>query len=83
MMTPMPLRPQPLIAVRDVEASTPFTPRRLGCESDHGSRGYERLTFDQELVLQLHDANVADHHGRIGDSALPYGNGGAVVVRGR
>jgi catechol 2,3-dioxygenase-like lactoylglutathione lyase family enzyme len=75
MMTSMLLRPQPLIAVRDVEASSRFYQHLLGCESGHGGREYERLTFDGELVLQLHDANTADHHGRIGDPALPYGNG--------
>jgi catechol 2,3-dioxygenase-like lactoylglutathione lyase family enzyme len=71
----MSLRPQPLIAVRDVELSSRFYQRLLGCESGHGGREYERLVFDGELVLQLHDANTTHHHGTIGDPALPYGNG--------
>jgi catechol 2,3-dioxygenase-like lactoylglutathione lyase family enzyme len=71
----MPLRAQPLIAVRDVEVSSRFYQRLLGCESGHGGREYERLMFDGELVLQMHDANTADHHGTIGDPGLPYGNG--------
>jgi catechol 2,3-dioxygenase-like lactoylglutathione lyase family enzyme len=75
MMAAMPLRPQPLIAVSDVEVSSRFYQRLLGCESGHGGRDYERLMFDGELVLQLHDAHTADHHGIIGDPALPYGNG--------
>src|SRR5581483_2577648 len=75
MMAPMPLRPQPLTAVGDVEVSSRFYQRLLDCESGHGGREYERLMFDGELVLQLHDANTADHDGRIGDPALPYGNG--------
>lgn len=74
-MPPMPLRPQPLIAVRDVEASSRFYQRLLGCESGHGGAEYERLTSDGVLVLQLHDASTADHHRTIGDPALPYGNG--------
>lgn len=74
-MARMPLRPQPLIAVRDVEASSRFYQRLLGCESGHGGPDYERLIFDGDLVLQLHDANTADHHGIIGDPAQSYGNG--------
>lgn len=71
----MTLRPQPLIAVSDVEVSSRFYQRLLGCESGHGGPEYERLMSDGELVLQLHDARTADHHGTIGDPALPYGNG--------
>lgn len=69
------LRSQPLIAVRDVEASSRFYQRLLGCQNGHGGPEYERLTFDGELVLQLHEADTADNHGTIGDPALPYGNG--------
>ncbi len=75
MMTAMVLRPQPLIAVRDVEASSRFYQCLLDCESGHGGREYERLVSDGELVLQLHDASTAHHHGTIGDPTLPYGNG--------
>ncbi len=75
MMTAMVLRPQPLIAVRDIEASSRFYQCLLECESGHGGREYERLVSDGELVLQLHDASTAHHHGTIGDPALPYGNG--------
>ncbi len=71
----MSLRPQPLIAVRDVEASSRFYQRLLGCESDHGGAEYERLMSNAELVLQLHDGGTAHHHGTIGDPELPYGNG--------
>lgn len=71
----MALSPQPLIAVRDVEASSRFYQHLLGCESGHGGKEYERLLFDGGLVLQLHDANTVHHHGTIGDPGLPYGNG--------
>ena len=71
----MPLEPQPLIAVSDVEASSRFYQRVLGCQSGHGGREYERLYFGDTLVMQLHDAGTAHHHGTIGDSEQPYGNG--------
>jgi catechol 2,3-dioxygenase-like lactoylglutathione lyase family enzyme len=70
------MRPQPLIAVRDVEATSRWYQRLLGCESAHGGAEYERLTVGGELVLQLHAWDVDHHHGAIGDpEARPYGNG--------
>ena len=45
------MRPQPLIAVRDVEATSRWYQRLLGCESAHGGAEYERLTVGGELVL--------------------------------
>lgn len=70
------MRPQPLIAVSDVEASSRWYQRLLGCRSDHGGKEYERLVFDRVLVLQLHCFGVEHHHGPIGDPHdKPYGNG--------
>lgn len=70
------MRPQPLIAVADVEASSRWYQHLLGCQSAHGGPEYERLTADGELVLQLHAWGVEHHHGVIGDpDARPYGNG--------
>ncbi len=70
------MRPQPLIAVADVEASSRWYQRLLGCESAHGGSEYERLTVDGRLVMQLHSWDVEHHHGPIGDRAgSPYGNG--------
>jgi catechol 2,3-dioxygenase-like lactoylglutathione lyase family enzyme len=70
------MRPQPLICVRDVEASSRWYQRLLGCRSDHGGAEYERLTWQGALVLQLHRWDVEHHHGRLGDpDARPYGNG--------
>ena len=69
-------RPQPLIAVHDVEASSRWYQRLLGCQSAHGGTKYERLTSNGKLVLQLHAFEVEHDHGRIGDPAdRPYGNG--------
>lgn len=70
------MRPQPLIAVKDVEASSRWYQRLLGCTSAHGGPEYERLVFNGQLILQLHHWEVDHHHGPIGDpDAKPYGNG--------
>ncbi|HET9608749.1 MAG TPA: VOC family protein [Acidimicrobiales bacterium] len=70
------MRPQPLIAVRDVEASSRWYQRLLGCTGAHGGPEYERLVAGDRLVMQLHDWDVDHHHGAIGDpDARPYGNG--------
>ena len=70
------MRPQPLIAVTDVEASSRWYQRLLGCRSDHGGSEYERLVSNGQLVLQLHSFEVEHHHGPIGNrDDKPYGNG--------
>ena len=70
------MHPQPLICVRDVEASSLWYQRLLGCRSAHGGREYERLVMGDRLVLQLHSWEVDHHHGAIGDpDRTPPGNG--------
>ena len=70
------MRPQPLIAVTDVEASSRWYQRLLGCTSAHGGPDYERLVSNGVLILQLHSWAVEHHHGPIGDpETRPYGNG--------
>lgn len=70
------MRPEPLICVRDVEASSRWYGRLLNCESAHGGPHYERLVRDGRLVLQLHEWETEHHHGPIGDPGLvPPGNG--------
>jgi catechol 2,3-dioxygenase-like lactoylglutathione lyase family enzyme len=79
------MRPQPLIACRDVEASSRWYQRLLGCRNAHGGPEYTRLVDparqrteygSEALILQLHDWDVEHHHGGIGDpAARPYGNG--------
>lgn len=70
------MRPQPLIAVRDVRASSEWYQRLLGCRGNHGGSEYEQLVFGGQLILQLHSFEAAHHHGRFGDSEdRPYGNG--------
>ena len=70
------MRPQPLICVRDVEASSRWYQRLLGCESAHGGPNYERLVYSGKLVMQLHRWEVEHHHGPIGDpNDMPPGMG--------
>jgi catechol 2,3-dioxygenase-like lactoylglutathione lyase family enzyme len=70
------MRPQPLVAVADVEASSRWYQRLLGCSSAHGGAEYERLVdADGKLIMQLHRWDVEHHHGPIGDPALAHGNG--------
>ena len=66
----------PLICVHDVEASSRWYQRLLGCESGHGGKEYERLNYNGNLVLQLHQWEIDHHHGPLGDPGdRPYGNG--------
>ena len=66
---------QPLIAVKDVEASSTWYRQLLDCKSGHGGRDYEQILSDGELILQLHDWD-ADEHPFMGDKETPSrGNG--------
>ena len=73
------MRPQPLIAVADVEASSRWYQRLLGLQSAHGGREYERLTWNGNLVMQLHADSIEHHHGPIGDAKAPR-NGNGVLL---
>ena len=67
--------PQLLLVVRDVPASSRFYQQVLAAESGHGGNQYEQIVSDGEIVLQLHDIDVEDHHGPLADPAQPLGNG--------
>lgn len=70
------MRPQPLICVSDVEASSRWYQRLFGLRSSHGGSAYEQLVSAGQLVLQLHSFQVEHHHGPIGNPTdKPYGNG--------
>jgi catechol 2,3-dioxygenase-like lactoylglutathione lyase family enzyme len=76
MMLEVSMRPQTLICVRNVEASSRWYQYLLGCQSAHGGSEYERLVWNGMLILQLHRFEVEHHHGPIGDpNDKPYGNG--------
>jgi predicted enzyme related to lactoylglutathione lyase len=69
------MRVQPLIAVRDVAASSRWYQELLSCESGHGGAEYERLIKDGELVLQLHAWSAHDHPNLGDPDAAPNGYG--------
>ena len=70
------MRPQPLIAVTDVEKSSQWYQRLLGCRGAHGGTAYEQLVSNGQLVMQLHSFDAEHHHGPIADRQdRPYGNG--------
>jgi len=69
------MRPQPLIAVNDVPATSRWYQLVLGLESSHGGAEYEQLSFDGRMVLQLHHWD-AHHHPYLGSQEVqPWGNG--------
>lgn len=72
------VRPQPMLVVQDVPASSRWYQAVLGASSGHGGPEYEQLLVDGELVLQLHHLEVDHHHGAMADPDAPRGNGVAV-----
>ncbi len=65
-----------MVAVTDVEASSRWYQRLLGCKSNQGGTEYEQLVWNGKLVLQLHNFDVEHHHVPIGNrNDKPYGNG--------
>jgi catechol 2,3-dioxygenase-like lactoylglutathione lyase family enzyme len=83
------MRSQPLINVKDVEASSRFYVQLLGCKSTHGASHngeweYDRLCDPKlhhsvwgsdGLILQLHAWEIDHHHGPMGDPEKLIGNG--------
>lgn len=74
------MAPQPLICVRDVEASSRWYQHLLGCRSDHGGAEYERLVKDDRLIMQLHKWDVAHDHGPICAPLAEGPNGNGVLL---
>jgi catechol 2,3-dioxygenase-like lactoylglutathione lyase family enzyme len=70
------MRPQPLIAVRDVEASSRWYQQVLGCSSAHPGNEYQQLVDAAGvMILQLH-AWDAHEHPHMGNPDIPTrGNG--------
>jgi catechol 2,3-dioxygenase-like lactoylglutathione lyase family enzyme len=69
------IRPQPMIAVADVEKSSRWYQQILGARSGHGGAEYEQLIVDGQLIMQLHRTGTGHHHGAIADPGQPLGNG--------
>lgn len=71
-------RPQPLIAVRDVRASSRWYQQLLGLDSlpEHQHRDvYDRMFCDGRMVLQLHAWDAHDHPNLVNADAAPVGHG--------
>lgn len=69
------MQPQPMIAVRDVEATSRWYQDMLGLASGHGGPDYEQLLAGSEMVLQLHRWEP-DKHPHMGDpDGARWGNG--------
>jgi catechol 2,3-dioxygenase-like lactoylglutathione lyase family enzyme len=72
------LKPQPMIAVADIEASSAWYQRVLGLASGHGGLEYEQLMSGREIVLQLHHWDAHEHPHLGNPASTPYGNGVAL-----
>lgn len=69
---------QPLIAVRNVRASSRWYAKLLGADSlpDHGHRDvYARISRSGRLLLQLHAWDAGDHPNLVNAGAAPPGYG--------
>ncbi len=69
------MRVEPMLAVRDVEASSRWYQELLGCQSGHGGSEYEMLEADGQLLLQLHQWNAHEHPNMGDPDAAPHGYG--------
>jgi catechol 2,3-dioxygenase-like lactoylglutathione lyase family enzyme len=72
------MRPQPLIAVRDVRASARWYSRLLAAEhgEEHEHRDfYDRLSAGGKLIMQLHAWDEEDHPNLVGADRAPVGHG--------
>jgi catechol 2,3-dioxygenase-like lactoylglutathione lyase family enzyme len=69
---------QPVIAVRDVRASSRWYTELLGADSlpEHRHRDvYDRISCSTKLLLQLHAWDVEDHPNLVNAGAAPPGHG--------
>ena len=69
---------QPLIAVRDVRASSRWYSGLLGADSlpDHNHRDvYDRIWRSDRMLLQLHAWDEEDHPNLVNADAAPVGHG--------
>jgi catechol 2,3-dioxygenase-like lactoylglutathione lyase family enzyme len=72
------VRAQPLIAVRNVRASSRWYAELLGAESlpEHSHRDvYDRMTSSGHLILQLHAWDEENHPNLVNANAAPPGHG--------
>jgi len=75
---PVSVEAQPLIAVRDVRASSRWYGKLLAADSlpDHPHRDfYDRVYSSGRLILQLHAWDEEDHPNLVNVDAAPVGHG--------
>jgi catechol 2,3-dioxygenase-like lactoylglutathione lyase family enzyme len=75
---PVSVEAQPLIAVRDVRASSRWYGKLLSADSlpDHSHRDfYDRVYSSGRLILQLHAWDEEDHPNLVNRNAAPPGHG--------
>jgi catechol 2,3-dioxygenase-like lactoylglutathione lyase family enzyme len=75
---PLPVQSQPLIAVRDVRASSRWYAALLDADGlpEHPHRDlYERISRSDHLLLQLHAWDKEEHPNLIHADAAPVGHG--------
>jgi catechol 2,3-dioxygenase-like lactoylglutathione lyase family enzyme len=77
--TQVTVRPQTLIAVRDVRASSAWYRTLLGCtgaDPDHAHRAaYDRISSAGNLILQLHLWDEEEHPNVMNADRAPHGHG--------
>ena len=71
----MKIQAQPMISVKDVQASARWYAALLSLEPGHGGELYEQMLSDGQLILQLHNMEIEDEHGKFRDETISVGNG--------
>lgn len=74
----MPMKPQPMIVVSDVEAASKWFQDVLGLSSGHAGDEYEMLMSGDEMVAQLHRWDAHDHP-HLGSEADPSRRNGVLL----
>lgn len=66
---------EPMIAVRDVAASSRWYQELLGCRSEHGGEEFNRLVDEDNVVLLLHHWGAPEHPSMLTIDSGPIGHG--------
>ncbi len=75
------MRSEPMLGVKDVEKSSSWYQRLLGCRSGHGGNEFDMLMHDDAVLLLLHRRSN-DHHGFLREAPDgSVGNGVCIYFR--
>lgn len=72
------MRTDVILAVKDVEASSRWYQKLLGCRSAHGGPFFEILAKDHEVILLLHQQDAPEHEFSVDTSGEGLGRGVSV-----